>query len=277
MLTIGEANLVTEQWYRLFNRPDAREVRTIYDHVTTSDYRSYSGDGAGECWERETSIRVVESFATTIPDMQFAIRDLIVSGNQIVVRGEVSGTPALPLFSGRIPFSGKSFKVLAVDIHTVAEGRIQRTYHLENWFTAAQQLLPTVSPDTGSAVPEAITEAEVLGAYGQFNGALITGNLTTLEHLYADDYVLIRSDGQRLSKIEILNDIAQHSMRLTDSSTKTVKIKTFGAVGMMVADASNAFVRDGRESTARAQQTAVFVKSKGAVRLTHFQFTSLAP
>src|SRR5271155_2208946 len=105
MPTITEAKPIIEQWYSLFNRPDASAVRGIYDQVTMAGYQSLSGDGAAEIWERETSIRVVQSFAPTIPDMQFAIRDIIVSGNQVVVRGEVSGTPARPLFSGRIPLS----------------------------------------------------------------------------------------------------------------------------------------------------------------------------
>jgi len=140
MLTETEARPLIEQWYRLFNRPDTAEVRRIHEQVTALEYRSHTGDGPGESWDRETSIRVVESFATSIPDLRFEVRELIVSGTQVVVRGEVSGTPARPLFSGRIPPTGKSFRVLAIDIHTIERGRIYKTYHLENWFAAAQQV-----------------------------------------------------------------------------------------------------------------------------------------
>jgi predicted ester cyclase/ketosteroid isomerase-like protein len=273
MLTESEAKPIIEQWYRLFNRPDANEVRHIYDQVTTADYRSLSGDGTGESWERETSIRVVQSFATTIPDMQFIIRDVIVSGNQVAVRGEVSGTPALSLFSGRIPFSGKSFKVLTVDIHTISEGKIQKTYHLENWFAAAQQLHATGSENAVGTSTEVITEAEVREVFEQFIAALKTGNLSTLERLYADDYLLIRSSGEALSKTEILKDIEQHTIRLLSSSVKAVKFKICGSVGIMLAEFSMKFVSDGQESAEHGRQTAMFIKSKGGVRLANLQMT----
>lgn len=277
MITEIEAKAIIEQWYRLFNRPDASEVRRIYDQVTTADYRSLSGDGAAESWERETSIRVVQSFATNIPDMHFAIRDVLVSGNQVAVRGEVSGTPVHPLFAGRIPLSGKSFKVLTVDIHTIFEGKIQKTYHLENWFAAAQQLQAAGSEGTTGPSTEVMTEAEVKGVFERFIAALTTGNLSTLEQLYADDYLLIRSSGEALSKAEILSDIKQHAIRLVGSSAQGVKSKIYGPVGMMVAENSMSFVSDGQESVERVRQTATFVKSNGTVRLAHLQMTGIAP
>src|ERR1700676_338985 len=108
MLTETETRQLIEQWYRLFNRPVAGDARRIHDLVTSIDYRSHTGDGSGESWDRETSIRVAESFAASIPDLRFEIRDMIISGSQVVVRGEVSGTPERALFFGRIPLSGKS-------------------------------------------------------------------------------------------------------------------------------------------------------------------------
>ena len=56
------------------------------------------------------------------------------------MRGEVSGTPAHDLFGGVIAHSGKRFRVMAIDIHTIEDGRLRKTYHMENWFSALLQL-----------------------------------------------------------------------------------------------------------------------------------------
>jgi hypothetical protein len=36
--------------------------------------------------------------------------------------------------------SGKNFKIMAIDVHTVEDGKIKRTYHLEDWAGAMRQL-----------------------------------------------------------------------------------------------------------------------------------------
>jgi ketosteroid isomerase-like protein len=125
-------------WYGLFNVATRGDVRAIQEAVLTDDYESCAGYLPGECWGRETSIKVVSNFATTIPDMTFAIKEVLVSGDRIVVRGEVAGTPSGDLFG--VPHSGNSFKIMAVDIQTVQDGRIAKTYHMENWLSAIGQL-----------------------------------------------------------------------------------------------------------------------------------------
>jgi hypothetical protein len=61
-----------------------------------------------------------------------------VSGDRVIVRGEVSGTPAGDLFG--VPHTGKSFRIMAVDIQTLRDGKIAKTYDLENWLSALGQL-----------------------------------------------------------------------------------------------------------------------------------------
>jgi predicted ester cyclase len=89
---------------------------------------------------------VVSNFAITIPDMMFEIKEVLVAGDRVVVRGEVTGTPSGDLFG--VPHSGKSFRIMAVDIQTIRDGRIARTYHIktyhmENWLSAIGQLRAT--------------------------------------------------------------------------------------------------------------------------------------
>jgi len=137
-LTEAQARAVIAPWYALFNQPVQGDMRTLQEQVLTADYESCWGYLPGECWGREASIKVVGGFAKSIPDMRFDVKEVIVAGDRVVVRGEVTGTPAGDLFG--VPHSGKSFRIMAIDIQTIRDGKIARTYHVENWLSALGQL-----------------------------------------------------------------------------------------------------------------------------------------
>jgi hypothetical protein len=126
-------------WYSLFTLPHRESVAAVHDRVVTANYQSFTGDGPGECWGKEKSIEVIGGFATSIPDMRFEIKERFAIDDRVIVRGEVSGSPARDLF-GVIPHTGKRFRVMAIDIHTIEDGRLRKTYHMENWFAALLQL-----------------------------------------------------------------------------------------------------------------------------------------
>jgi ketosteroid isomerase-like protein len=137
-LTEPQARALIAPWYSLFNIATRGDVRAVQEAVLTEDYESCAGYLPGECWGRETSIKVVSNFASTIPDMKFAIREVLVAGDRVIVRGEVSGTPSGELFG--VPHSGNNFRIMAVDIQTIRDGKIAKTYHMENWLSAIGQL-----------------------------------------------------------------------------------------------------------------------------------------
>ena len=137
-LTEAQARAAITPWYVLFNQPVQGEMRTLQEQILTADYESCWGYLPSECWGREASIKVVGGFAKSIPDMKFEIKEVLVAGDRVIVRGEVSGTPAGDLFG--VPYTGKSFRIMAIDIQTIRDGKISRTYHLENWLSALGQL-----------------------------------------------------------------------------------------------------------------------------------------
>jgi len=113
-------------------------VKAVHEQLLSPDYQSCWGVLPGECWGREQSMKVVGNFARSIPDMKFDIKEVLVSGNRVIVRGEVSGTPSGELFG--VPHDGRSFRIMAVDIQTIRDGKMVQTYHLENWLSALGQL-----------------------------------------------------------------------------------------------------------------------------------------
>jgi ketosteroid isomerase-like protein len=137
-LTEAQARSVIAPWYSLFNVATRGDVKAIHEHVLAADYESCSGYLPAECWERDTSIKVVGNFTNSIPDLKFEIREVLVAGNRVIVRCEVTGTPAGELFGA--PHTGKSFRIMAIDIQTIRDGKITKTYHMENWLSALGQL-----------------------------------------------------------------------------------------------------------------------------------------
>jgi len=137
-LTEAQARAVIASWYVLFNQPVQGDMRALQEQVLTADYESCWGYLPAECWGRDTSIKVVGGFAKSIPDMKFDIKEVLVAGDRVIVRGEVTGTPAGDLFG--VSHTGKNFRIMAIDIQTIRDGKISRTYHLENWLSALGQL-----------------------------------------------------------------------------------------------------------------------------------------
>src|SRR5438046_8132691 len=97
-LTEARARAVISPWYSLFNQPVQGDMKTLQEQVLTADYESCWGYLPGECWGRDASIKVLGGFGTSIPDMKFDVKEVLVAGDRVIVRGEVSGTPAVNLF-----------------------------------------------------------------------------------------------------------------------------------------------------------------------------------
>lgn len=63
---------------------------------------------------------------------------MIVAGNRVIVRGRASGTPQGPIFG--VDGNGKGFEIMSIDVHTIENGKIVMTYHVEDWAGALRQL-----------------------------------------------------------------------------------------------------------------------------------------
>jgi hypothetical protein len=84
-LTELQARAIIEPWYSMFNQPVRGDIAALHDKAVTPDYQSFTGEGAGESWGRDVSIKVIGSFALSIPDMKFEIKEVLVAGNRVIV------------------------------------------------------------------------------------------------------------------------------------------------------------------------------------------------
>jgi predicted ester cyclase len=135
-LTPEQARAIVAPLYDALNEPLKKDVTGLLARAANSDYRSCSTNQ--DCLGRDKLADQFRFFGAIIPDLHWAVKDVWRSGDQIVVRGEATGTPVAPLF-GTKP-TGKSFRTISIDMFTVRNGKLATAYHVENWAAAMQQI-----------------------------------------------------------------------------------------------------------------------------------------
>ena len=128
-----EARKIIEPFYNLF-RSDKRDwnkgLAALDDnwraYYTNNEYRS-----------KADTRPYLQGLFDLVPDINVEIKEVFVDGDTISVRSELSGTPARDFM---VPYSGKPFSIMTIDINKVKNGKLTALYHLEDWGTAIRQL-----------------------------------------------------------------------------------------------------------------------------------------
>ena len=135
-LTVEQARAIVAPLYDALNQPAKKDVNALLAKAANPDYRSFH---TNEEWlAREELADVFKMIGSAVPDLRWTVEDIQTFGDQIIVRGEATGTPTGELFGAKP--TGKSFKTMAIDIFTVKNGKLASAYHVENWMTALQQI-----------------------------------------------------------------------------------------------------------------------------------------
>ena len=134
---LADDKAVVQTFYDFLSNPASDKHAAAVKAATSENWESI-GDYSGKNKPRGKFLAQVGGFGKLIPDLNWAVEEMIQEGNRIVVRGRATGTPKGPLFG--VDGKGKSFDILTIDIHTVEGGKIVRTYHVEDWAGALRQL-----------------------------------------------------------------------------------------------------------------------------------------
>ena len=111
----------------------------VLNSILASDFIS---EGTVDNKNKEQLIGQLGFFWKMIPDLKWEPTEIIESGDQVIVRSRVTGTPNSPegQFFG-LPTDGtKSFETMSIDIHSIKDGKIYKVNHIEDWATALKQL-----------------------------------------------------------------------------------------------------------------------------------------
>ena len=131
---------------------DTDTVQVFYDYLSNPGSESHAAafkEAASENWEsvgnysgknktRDAFIGQLGGFDQLIPNLEWAVQAMHVDGDFVTVRSRATGTPVAPLFG--VDGEGRGFDILTIDIHELENGKIIRTYHVEDWAGALQQL-----------------------------------------------------------------------------------------------------------------------------------------
>jgi predicted ester cyclase len=131
-----DARSLIAPFYDALNNPAAKDVPALVTSVAAPEWRSYAGETQSK--SRDEFIAQAIGFGKLIPDLAWTIKDVLVAGDRIIVRSEATGTPAGDFFG--VPHTGRSFRIMTIDIHTVADGRLVAAHHVEDWAGAIRQL-----------------------------------------------------------------------------------------------------------------------------------------
>ncbi len=132
----GEQAIV-QKFYDFLSNPGSEQHAAAFKAVTAEEWESI-GDYSGANKSPDQFIGQLGFFAKLIPDLDWKVEEMIQQGGKVVVRSRATGTPNGPLFG--VDGMGKSFDILTIDIHTVVDGKIVSSYHVEDWAGALQQL-----------------------------------------------------------------------------------------------------------------------------------------
>jgi len=135
-LTVEEARKITAPLYDALNQPAQKDVSALLAEATLPDYRSYHTNE--EYLSRDQLADVFKNIGASVPDLRWTVQNIQVFRDQIVVRGEATGTPTGDFWGAKS--TGKGFKTMAIDVFTVRNGKLASAYHVENWMTALQQI-----------------------------------------------------------------------------------------------------------------------------------------
>jgi steroid delta-isomerase-like uncharacterized protein len=116
-----------ETLYRAFNEGDT----DLLDQVLTPDWEDIPR-APHQAAGREGIKPLIHEFRAAFPDIRIAVHEIIGAPGRAAVRAEIKGTHKGEWF-GVAP-TGKSFCIAIHEFHYLTEGRITRTWHLEDWF-----------------------------------------------------------------------------------------------------------------------------------------------
>jgi ketosteroid isomerase-like protein len=135
-MTSEAARAAVTPFYQALNAEFAKDSPDLVRQATAPEWMSCRSKEV--CNSRDEVIAGIGARLKSVPDLKWQIKDVLVSGDQVIVRSEATGTPAGEFFGA--PRTGKSFKIMSIDLHTLRDGKMIRSYHIEDWIGAVRQL-----------------------------------------------------------------------------------------------------------------------------------------
>ena len=113
------------------NQPD------LLDQVLAPEWEDvplHPGQKAG----RDAFKPMIAGFNQMFGGLEITNYDIIEAGDKVVVRSTLQGTQ-ISEFAG-FPSKKRPFKIMAIDIHQFKDGKVVKTWHIEDWLGGLFQM-----------------------------------------------------------------------------------------------------------------------------------------
>ena len=122
---------------KLFYQAFGGNQPQLLDQVLAPDWEDVPlnpGQGPG----REAFKPMIGGFNAMFTGLKITNDDIIEAGDKVVVRSTIEGTQTAP-FAG-FPSKGRPIKIMAIDIHQFKDGKVIKTWHIEDWLGGLFQM-----------------------------------------------------------------------------------------------------------------------------------------
>ncbi|RFU48343.1 ester cyclase [Paraburkholderia sp. DHOC27] len=121
------------RFYEAFSRKSVELLR----EVVAADWE-YIPEPPGAVPGPDQMIAAFKRIESALPDMSIKLLDVLIHGDRVAVRAEVSGTQ-----SGRLLGIDPTAKPLHFAIHSfhqIRDGVVAKTWHIEDWLSVFKQI-----------------------------------------------------------------------------------------------------------------------------------------
>ena len=134
---LADDKAAIQSFYEFLSNPGSKSHAQSFRANVADNWESV-GNYSGKNKTAPAFIGQLGHFAKLIPDLNWKVEEMIQAGDRVIIRGRATGTPTGPLFG--VDGKGKGFTIMSIDIHTIEDGKIIKSYHVEDWAGALRQL-----------------------------------------------------------------------------------------------------------------------------------------
>lgn len=121
--------------------------------------------------------------------------------------------------------------------------------------------------------PEMDAKAQILDADAQYRDAVLRGDAAKLASIFADDILIVHSDGGTDSKANFLDAIASGRLKMTSYERSGVQVRTYGSTALLFSKAAKTFAYKGKPAKANDTSVVTFSKVGGRWKIVAMQNT----
>jgi ketosteroid isomerase-like protein len=129
---------------------------------------------------------------------------------------------------------------------------------------------------TGSAAAAGTAAEQVLQRDEQMAHAVVSGDLASLEDLYAEDYVYVGSDGRQITRAERVGALRSGALRYLTTQHSGASVRLYGETAIVQGRTHSKVLLNGKAIEGDFQYVGVWVRQGNRWRIVLTQATRIA-